>query len=324
MKYFNFKFMKENFKQAKGMIIFFASLLPLITIISLIVLIMGDNTFQSFSEFGLVTYILAFIIPTILAFVLYGFVFKKKSVDFYLSKPINRKTIFVTNYLAGILLILGILILNTLIMYIFSLTTNLIIPFSMLLDYFIYFSITYLFIFSVTTLAICLSGNLITGLIVSILIISIVPFFKIVNQNFMENNQKAYVYCDTEECQKDVDENGYQYVYMSVPLENYNLNTPFAFLTIGKYRSTDLILTGTLTIIYSILGFIAFLKRKMENNECSFKSELIYNLVKCLTLLPLAFICFRSMFESFSNWLIFYNRHFFFYFRIFWNITYKK
>ena len=305
MKYFNFKFMKENFKQAKGMLIFFASLLPLITIISLIVLIMGDNTFQSFSEFGLVTYILAFIIPTILAFVLYGFVFKKKSVDFYLSKPINRKTIFLTNYLGGILLILGILLLNTLIMYIFSLTTNLIIPFSMLLDYFIYFSITYLFIFSVTTLAICLSGNLITGLIVSILIISIVPFFKIVNQNFMENNQKAYVYCDTEECQKDVDENGYQYVYMSVPLENYNLNTSFAFLTIGKYRSTDLILTGTLTIIYSILGFIAFLKRKMENNECSFKSELIYNLVKCLTLLPLAFICFRSMFESFSNWLIF-------------------
>lgn len=305
MKYFNFKFMKENFKQAKGMLIFFASLLPLITVISLIVLIMGDNTFQSFSEFGLVTYILAFIIPTILAFVLYGFVFKKKSVDFYLSKPINRKTIFLTNYLGGILLILGILLLNTLIMYIFSLTTNLIIPFSMLLDYFIYFSITYLFIFSVTTLAICLSGNLITGLIVSILIISIVPFFKIVNQNFMENNQKAYVYCDTEECQKDVDENGYQYVYMSVPLENYNLNTPFAFLTIGKYRSTDLILTGTLTIVYSILGFIAFLKRKMENNECSFKSELIYNLVKCLTLLPLAFICFRSMFESFSNWLIF-------------------
>ena len=159
MKYFNFKFMKENFKQAKGMIIFFASLLPLITIISLIVLIMGDNTFQSFSEFGLVTYILAFIIPTILAFVLYGFVFKKKSVDFYLSKPINRKTIFLTNYLGGILLILGILLLNTLIMYIFSLTTNLIIPFSMLLDYFIYFSITYLFIFSFTILAIFLSGN---------------------------------------------------------------------------------------------------------------------------------------------------------------------
>ena len=305
MKYFNFKFMKENFKQAKGMLIFFASLLPLITIISLIVLIMGNNNFQSFSGFGLITYLLAFIIPTILAFVLYGFVFKKKSVDFYLSKPINRKTIFLTNYLGGILLLLGILILNTLIIYIFSLTTNLIIPFSMLLDYFIYFYITYLFIFSVTTLAISLSGNLITGLIVSILIISIVPFFKFVNLNFRENNQKTYVYCNTEECQKDVDENNYRYIYMSIPLENYTFTTPFAFLTIGQYRSTDLILTGTLTIVYSILGFIAFLKRKMENNECSFKSNLIYNLVKCLTLLPLAFICFRSMLDSFSSWLIF-------------------
>ena len=125
-KYFNFKFLKENFKQAKGLLIFFTSVLPLITIIYFIMKLTGRNYVFSFTEFSLITYLLAFIIPFILAFVLFGFVFKKKSVDFYLAQPVNRKTIFVTNFLGGIGLLFSIIFLTTMVMLIFSLTTNLV------------------------------------------------------------------------------------------------------------------------------------------------------------------------------------------------------
>ena len=92
-KYFNLKFLKENIKQAKGILIFFTSILPLVTIIYLIAKLSGGNYIYSFKELGILAYLLSFIVPVVIAFVFFGFIFKKKSVDFYLSQPINRITL---------------------------------------------------------------------------------------------------------------------------------------------------------------------------------------------------------------------------------------
>ena len=44
----------------------------------------------------------------------------------------------------------------------------------------------------------------------------------------------------------------------------------------------------------------------MENNECSFKNNFVYHLVKCLTLLPFGFLCFSYLtMGNYSGWLIF-------------------
>ncbi len=307
MKFFNFKFFKENCKQAKGLIIFFLGLLPLITIIVLIQQLMSQNYVQNFQNYGLATYFLSFLIPVALALALFGFVFKKKSVDFYLAQPLNRKTIFLTNYLGGLALLLLIIIMNTIILAIFGAATELVLPFKMLLDYFVYFTVTYFFIFSIVTLAISLAGNFITSLILSILIIALVPFLKAVNWTYKENGNQIRVYCNAEICPiKNNQDKEYHYLYMQYDLANYNFTTPVALPFIADFRVGDVVRTIILTIIYSLLAFISFTRRPMENNECSFKNNFVYHLVKCLTLLPFGFLCFSYLtMGNYSGWLIF-------------------
>ena len=308
-KYFNFKFLKENFKQAKGLLIFFTSVLPLITIIYFIMKLMGRNYVFSFTEFSLITYLLAFIIPFILAFVLFGFVFKKKSVDFYLAQPVNRKTIFVTNFLGGIGLLFSIIFLTTMVMLIFSLTTNLVLPFGMILDYFIFFFVTYLFMFSMATLAISLSGNLVTSLVVTLLILCLMPFLKVVNRTMTDMKTNTYAYCSSEVCASLSKENnqplGYNAINALKPIREYNFTTMISYPLIAKYQTRNVIYTLGLTILYSVLGFMAFKKRKMENNECSFKNPRVYYFVKCLTIIPLGFLLFCLICDhEFSTWLM--------------------
>lgn len=308
-KYFNFKFLKENFKQAKGILIFFISVLPIITTIYLVFILLGGNYVIYFSELGLISYILAFIVPFVISFILFGFVFKKKSVDFYLSQPVNRKTIFITNFLGGIFILLGIMAITSIIMVIFSLTTNLVMPLSMILDYFIFFVVTYLFMFSVATLAICLSGNLATSLVVTLLILCVVPLLKFANRLFVQDNTKIYAYCSSEVCEALSKENdsplGYNQIYSITPIEKYMLTTAVSFPFVGKYQTSNVIYTLVIMLIYSSLGYVAFTKRKMENNECSFKSNTIYYAVKCLTLLPFVLLLYRIIAsDGFGSWLM--------------------
>ncbi len=308
-KYFNFKFLKENFKQAKGILIFFISVLPIITTIYLVFILLGGNYVIYFSELSLISYILALIVPFVISFILFGFVFKKKSVDFYLSQPVNRKTIFITNFLGGIFIILGIIALTSIIMVIFSLTTDLVMPLAMILDYFIFFVVTYLFMFSVATLAICLSGNLATSLVVTLLILCTLPFLKFTNRLFAQDNTKVYAYCSSEVCEALSKENGsplgYNQIYSITPVENYMLTTVVSYPFAGKYQTSNVIYTLVIMLIYSSLGFVAFTKRKMENNECSFKNNIVYYAVKCLTLLPFVLILYRIIAaEGFGSWLM--------------------
>lgn len=307
-KYFNFKFLKENIKQAKGILIFFTSILPLVTIIYLIAKLSGGNYIYSFKELGILAYLLSFIVPVVIAFVFFGFIFKKKSVDFYLSQPINRKTIFVTNYFGGLTLLFLSIVVSTIIMLVFSFVTPLVLPIPMLIDYFIFFLITYFFMYSVATLAMSLSGNLVTSLIVSILIICMVPFLKMVNEVFVAEYTNTYIYCSSDICKSLSKENkqpeGYNKISVTKDFKNFFLTTPVSYF--NNYQTKNVVYTLFVTIIYSVLSFISFNKRKMENNECSFKNNTIYNVVKCLTLLPFAFICFLIIKEfKFTGWLIF-------------------
>lgn len=90
---------------------------------------------------------------------------------------------------------------------------------------------------------------------------------------------------------------------------NYNFIAP---LMIGNssnnstiYNTTSLIKMLLLSIVYVVIGNFAFKKRKMENNETSFKNPFIHYLIKGITLFPICFITYAIIKEATGiGWLI--------------------
>ena len=138
---FNFNFFKENVKKSKGLLAFLLGIIPIINVIILIVLLTtNERILVDFNILSFMTYVGLIFVPLSLSITLFSFIFKKNSVDFVMSKPINRRSIYFTNTIGGILIILIYTLINTLIFGLFSLIfSNLTIPFAMLLDYFIYY-----------------------------------------------------------------------------------------------------------------------------------------------------------------------------------------
>ena len=164
---FNFNFFKENIRKSKGLLAFLLGVIPIVNIIFLIILLTSSNSnLLEFDILSFLTYTGIVFIPLSLSVTLFGFILKKKSVDFIMSKPISRRSIFITNTLGGILILLIFMIINTLIFGLFGLIfESLTIPFVLLIDYFLFWFISYVFMFIVINLAIILSGNLITSLL---------------------------------------------------------------------------------------------------------------------------------------------------------------
>ena len=105
MKLFNLKYLMQNIKKSKMAIILFLAVVPIFTALTII---LNSSYYHAleFYELGLANIIFMYITPFILSFCLFGYVYKKKDIDFVCSMPISRKSIFVTNTIGGIILIL--------------------------------------------------------------------------------------------------------------------------------------------------------------------------------------------------------------------------
>lgn len=310
-KLFNLKFLKENIKKSKGLLAFFLGIVPLINTLFLAVMAISlkkEFEILDFNSVSLITYIGLYIIPLVLAVSLFGFVFKSKSVDFVLSKPISRKSIYLTNILGGIIIITIFMLLNSLIYILFGLIfSNLIIPLSIIIDYFVFFLISYIFLFIVSSLAISLAGNLMSSLVILLLITCLYPFFSVLNLYYYEtNNIDTYIKCNDETCKPEnyscgqnstcinhLEKNEY-YIKGDKKIAG-TFTAPFYVLNDTNhtlYNSKSLIKMLILIPIYGLIGFYAFIKRKMENNETNFKNPKIHYLVKIITLITVSFICY--------------------------------
>ena len=309
---FNFNFFKENIRKSKGLLAFLLGVIPIVNIIFLIILLTSSNSnLLEFDILSFLTYTGIVFIPLSLSVTLFGFILKKKSVDFIMSKPISRRSIFITNTLGGILILLIFMIINTLIFGLFGLIfESLTIPFALLIDYFLFWFISYVFMFIVINLAIILSGNLITSLVVTAIIVFLVPYLNGINyitQDYYSGNN--YILCDNEDCkpesyycyndedcEKHLLDNEYQLYYGK--LMNYNFPAPLGMLNDAAnnndtfYNSMSLVKMVVLSVIYSVIGYFAFKRRKMENNETSFKSSFVHYLVKGITLFPICLLTY--------------------------------
>ncbi len=296
MKFFNFKFLKEEIKSKRGLILGFLALIPILNFAYLLILALNKQSgiiyFTSLSRISLIG---QFLIPVCLAFGLFGFVLKKKSVDFYLAKPIDRRSIYITNTFGGIILIILTLLITCLIFYFFNLLTSLVIPFKLILDYFLYFSISYILVFSISLLALAISGNFISTILVILIIILMYPFYTLTSSYLKQEANKGYLIYNINNS-KDIvrfEENtfkNYHYNTLINPFMDYNY---YNLTNDDTFYSTKAIIKSTvLSMIYLSLGYYLFLKRKMEDNEYSFKNNKVYYIVKLGTFIPVCLITY--------------------------------
>ena len=266
--FFNMNFFKENIKKSKGLLAFLLGIIPIINIIILIILLTGnEGILVDFNTLSFITYAGIIFVPLSLSITLFSFIFKKKSVDFVMSKPINRKSIYFTNTLGGIFILLIFTLINTLIFGLFSLIfSNLTIPFALLLDYFIFWFISYVFMFIVTNLAIVISGNLITSFVVLMIIVFLVPYLNYLqyfsfdyhsNYNYITCKEDTckpenyYCYGDAE-CEKHMLDNEYELEYTKIM--DYNFIAPL--MTGNNIESSTMYNTISLVKML-VLSFIS-------------------------------------------------------------------
>ena len=122
-KLFNKNYFIQNLKKSKTLLGITILAVPVLTVLVLINLYLTDACNIDYEEttkaFNIVNILGMYIIPVAISQILFGYIFKRKSIDFIGSMPINRRNIFLTNIIGGILLILLIQILT----FIAALTT---------------------------------------------------------------------------------------------------------------------------------------------------------------------------------------------------------
>ena len=309
---FKFNYLKENIKKSKAIILLCILLLPILNGIVLLMKCSDGTKFMpniyeisGFVLFGM------YIIPVILSLTLFGFVYKKGSIDFTLSMPINKKQIFLTNTIGGICIIFIMQIVNFIIMLLISLIySNIIISYRMLFDILFIYSISYIFVFVCTNIAVSVSSNKITSIVVTLLILFLFPFIS----TFINSNDFSYYgnnpikiecindsckplnyYCDNVKC--EVDRKNNIYTTNIKKYDNITYTMPYELIKITVFGiegdsniNKSIIKMVFLSIIYIIVGMVLFNIKKFEVVGTSFKNEKIHIFVRTLTTIPI--LCF--------------------------------
>lgn len=284
IKSFNFKFFKENIKKSKGAIALLVLVVPVFTALVTVLCLNEYNVNVPSKEyFSLINFIGMYFIPVLMSSALFGYVYKKKSVDFINSQPINRKTIFITNTIGGIALITLIQLLSAVVVLVCgALLPNIIIFPQMILDIFIMMWSSYVFVFLATNVAMSVSGTFCTQIVVTMLILFLVPFcydsFKDYNYgtNFeLVNGENKYnKYFSQDE-------------YYTMPYQLFHSIFSYHTSEFDFFSYKSISRMAILGIIYYFAGLYLFKNRKMENNEESFSNEKVHIFVKALTILPM-------------------------------------
>ena len=76
-KWINLKYLYQNFKKSKSLFIFILCIVPFINLWIVGTNIISRNYIIDFNELSKVSVVIAFILPVIVAFLLFGFVFKR-------------------------------------------------------------------------------------------------------------------------------------------------------------------------------------------------------------------------------------------------------
>ena len=196
IKFFKKNYAFQNIKKSKGILAIMLIVIPVITLFCLhsvdssgygdpyvVSVAMGANFC------GLI------VIPFVLTNILFGYVYKKNSIDFINSMPISRKSLYFTNILVGILYVLilqGITWVSSSI-YILSIGDSLF-TIKFMFDIAMAMSLAYIFLFVCSTLALSVSGNVFTQLVVLALVLFTIPFIRAADfGDFVESTNTVFL-----------------------------------------------------------------------------------------------------------------------------------
>lgn len=317
---FNLNFLKENIKRSRALILLLIFLVP---VINVIYFLMNSNNSEfiipSIIELQPLSLIGMYVIPVILSITLFSFIYKRKSADFVMSFPVSKKQIFISNTLGGIAIILVINIVNYLFTLIASLLlSNILIDYRLLFDMFILWTVSYIFVFACANIAVSISSNKITTVVVTLLVLFLVPFIHtfIVSDSFRGvSNSDIETYCDNEickptnykcystTCEIKKRQNIYPYTYYEEIENATNYTIPYA-LIYGAIQedipsiNKSILKMSLLSIIYIIIGLILFTRKKFEVVETSFKSERLHIFIRSLTTIPIVCIYYIILTNS--------------------------
>ena len=307
-KLFNFKYLMQNIKKSKMALVLFFIIVPIFT--SLTIMTTKDQILD-FSELAFVNIFGMYIIPFIFSVCLFGYVYKKNSVDFMCSMPVSRKTIFVTNTIGGIGMIVLMQLITLILTLLIGVVTGATIFNAMVFDIFAYQTIAYIFVFTIANLAMSVSGNLLTQIVVTLLITFLIPFSTFFVVAYTSNNEVT-IYNEYG----NIGSEFFRIINYTAPSMLFN----------GEYNysSISMCKMAILSIIYFALGLYLFKKRKMEIATESFENNRTHFLVKGLTLAPFVALLISFIdYESFELILILLGIIFIYYF-VYDLITNKK
>lgn len=299
--------MFENIKKSKMAIILCILVVPFFTTI---LLLTSSNTVFSFISLASFNIVFMYLIPVLLSVSLFGYIYKKNSVDFIGSMPLSRKTIFLTNTLAGICIILVMQLITLLLTLIISTFSESIIFASLAWDVFIYQTVAYIFIFAIANLAMSVSGNVMTQFAMTLLIAFLIPTLFIYTMLAGE--------FDTSEVFSDN-------IYLSRDISFETLTAPSLIINGSyKFNAISIIKMLVLSVVYSAVGLVLFNRRKMEKAGESFVKRLTHYIIKSLTLVPFVIILKIITYDGANEALPFVLGIIFIYWIVYDLITNKK
>lgn len=315
-KLFNLKYFLQNIKKSQALIILLMIVVPMFT--SIMLLTIDSKLVLEFPELGIINIIGMYIIPVVLSMTLFSYVYKKNSVDFMGSMPLSRKTIFLTNTIGGIVLIV-IMQLATLISTLFlaKLISGVIIFSSMVWDIFVFFTVSYIFVFTISNLAMSFSGNKFSQIVSICLITFLVPFIVFSCQTHRKNIyniDKTLIYESATTIA--IEEN----TYYTAPSYIFGLTTGAEY----EYNGTSILKMLMLSIVYIPLGLILFNRKKLEMAGESYENVLTHLIVKMLTFIPFMFVYCSLNDSDMSTVFLFFVAILAVYYFVFDLITNKK
>lgn len=281
-KLFNLKYLKQNMKKSKGFLTVLVFIIP--TLVALTLMAVNTEEWVSPIDVGMIAmanFLGMYVIPVVLAYLLYGYVYKKNSVDFVNSMPLTRSTIFTTNFIGGIVFIACIQILTAITTAVFAaILSNIYIAPAMIIDIFIVMFLAYSFVFAATTIAMTVSGNLLTQIVVTLLIVFLIPFVCTFGTLEIDRYVNLELGNKVIKVSEDYSSNYTLPSKLFTDLVDYNPSF-YNFENTGK--------TAILVIAYFAIGLYLFNKRRMENVEKSFSKLWVHLIVKGITLVPMVF-----------------------------------
>ena len=281
----NINYIVQNLKKSKGILLLIIIVLPLINL--LIGINENDsNAFLITEELFSLGIIYRYIIPMVVSYELFSYVFKKQKVDFYASMPISKKTIFISNTIAGIILLfmLNLLILlSSLIPALFQ--SKYIVIAEQILDNSILLFFSQVVIFTISNIIVSLTGKVRGFLVLSLIFFLIIPVL-------LDITYDLFFYESTFTLQDE------EFIIMD------GTNWLPSPIGIGNFSSTGMTwFKGIKNIIYIgvfiTIGTILFKKKRLENSEELFKSDIVHELVKgIIFFIPLAEIFYETSLDD--------------------------